>query len=87
MTKLKELSALFSTGFIQVFFVAINTYLLARAFFWGVFGASFIISIVWSYNVKRVAFGTTLDRIVYALGAAFGSVAGLALCLFVLDIK
>jgi len=69
---------LFTTGFIQVFFVAVNTYFLANTYFIGVFTTSFMISMVWSYNVKKVAFGGTRDRIAYSLGAAFGSVVGLA---------
>lgn len=68
---------LFLTGFLQVFFVAINTYFLAQRFYTGVLCASFAISLVWSFNVKKVAFGSIRDRFVYALGAAFGSVVGL----------
>jgi hypothetical protein len=35
-----------------------------------------MISLIWSWNVKKIAFGTWNDRIYYASGAAFGSVAG-----------
>lgn len=77
---------LFSTGFIQVFFVAINTYFLSKSYFLGVFSASFMISMVWSYNVKKVAFGSVRDRIAYALGAAFGSVAGLSMSVGILNV-
>lgn len=75
----KHLSSigLFLTGFIQVYFVSVNTYFLAKELVVGVFFAAFMISIIWSLNVKRVAFGTTTDRIIYAFGAAFGSVSGL----------
>lgn len=68
---------LFTTGFVQVFFVAINTYFLSKEFFLGVFVCAFMISLIWSWNVKKVAFGTLIDRIMYALGAAFGSMFGL----------
>lgn len=68
---------LFITGFIQVFFVAANTYFIAQVNYGAVFMAAFLISIVWSYNIKRIAFGSTLDRFVYAFGAACGSCAGL----------
>lgn len=70
---------LFLTGFIQVFFVAINTYFLAHVLYLGVIVASFMISMIWSYNVRRVVFGTLKDRIIYSLGATFGSVTGLLL--------
>jgi hypothetical protein len=70
---------LYLTGFTQVFFVAINTYFLAQANFIGVAFASFAISFVWSHNVKKVAFGSLRDRVIYSLGAASGALAGLAL--------
>lgn len=65
------------TGYVQVFFVAVNTYFLAQANYGGVVVASFMISMVWSFNVKRVAFGTMSDRVIYALGATGGSITGL----------
>ena len=66
------------TGFVQVYFVSVNTYFLAHEMYAGVLVAAFIISLVWSFNVKRVAFGTWRDRLMYAGGAAVGSVTGLA---------
>jgi hypothetical protein len=68
---------LFLTGFIQVFFVAINTYFLSRGFYIGVVICGFIISFIWSWNVKKIAFGSTKDRIIYSLGAGLGSLFGL----------
>jgi len=44
---------LFLTGFTQVFFVAINTYFLSKGFYLGVFICGFIISLIWSWNVKK----------------------------------
>ena len=75
---------LFITGFLQVFFVAINTYFLANTFIVGVFLASFSISFIWSFNIKKVAFGTMRDRLIYSFGASFGAVAGLYLSKFIL---
>ena len=66
------------TGFVHVYFVSVNTYFLAHEMYAGVLIAAFIISLVWSFNVKKVAFGTWPDRLMYACGAAVGSVAGLA---------
>lgn len=75
---------LFITGFVQVFFVAINTYFLSKIFYVGVFLCAFMISLIWSWNVKKVAFGTTSDRLIYALGAAFGSIVGLLISTLIL---
>lgn len=68
---------LFTTGFIQVFFVAINTYLISKGIYLGVFICGFMISLVWSWNIKRIVIGNMSDRIYYSLGAASGSVIGL----------
>jgi hypothetical protein len=77
MKKQYNKMTLFLTGFIQVYFVAVNTYFLAKEIYLGVFIASFMISLIWSFNVKKVAFGTTLDRIIYSIGATGGSLLGL----------
>jgi hypothetical protein len=61
-----------STGALQVFFVAINTVFIQHSFELGIIICAFIISFIWSLNVKRVAFGDWNDRIAYATGAAVG---------------
>jgi len=81
---IRESINLFITGFVQVFFVAINTYFLSKIFYLGVFLCAFMISFIWSWNVKKIAFGTISDRIVYASGAAFGSIVGLLISTLIL---
>lgn len=71
------MKSLFITGATQVFFVAINTYFIAHEIYLGVIIASFLISMIWSYNVKRIVFGTLKDRLIYSLGATLGGVLGL----------
>ena len=71
------MAKLFITGFLQVYFVAINTVFLAKGYIGGVLIAAFLISFVWSFNVKRIAFGNTKDKIIYSTGAAIGSALGL----------
>lgn len=70
---------LFGSGFIQVILVAINTYQIANNKILGTVIFGFLISFVWSFNVRKIAFGTMTDRIVYALGAAGGSATGLVI--------
>jgi len=74
------------TGFAQVFFVSVNTYFLANSFYLGVLMAAFLISLIWSYNIKKIAFGSLPDRLFYSAGAALGSVSGLYLSKNILDI-
>jgi hypothetical protein len=68
---------LFFTGYIQVFFVSLNLCFLINRMYIGVLLASFMISFIWSFNVKKIVFGSTLDRVSYSLGAAFGSLSGI----------
>lgn len=77
-TNIKSKFSLFATGAVQVYFVAINTYFLSKEFYLGVTFAAFMISMIWSHNIKKIAFGTLTDRILYSLGATVGSLAGLA---------
>jgi hypothetical protein len=74
------------TGFLQVLFVSINTLFIAKTFYVGIAFAAFAISFIWSINVKKIAFGTTADRLTYAIGAASGSVVGTYLANFILQI-
>ena len=65
---------LFTTGFTQVFLVVLNTYFITREFLLGILACGFLISFVWSHNVKKVAFGSEWDRIIYSLGAMTRSI-------------
>jgi len=46
---------IFFTSFFQIGLVAINTLLIAKGYILGVFLASFTISLLWSYNVSKIA--------------------------------
>lgn len=74
---------LFFTGMVQVFFVAMNTYFISRAFWQGVLVCGFSISLIWSWNVKRIVFGDFNDRLLYSLGAAIGSLLGMFLSKYI----
>jgi len=63
-------------AFVQVFFVAGNTAFIAHYALLGNLLTAFMISWIWTFNVKRVAFGDKADRLYYAGGAAIGSVGG-----------
>ncbi len=75
---------LFITGFTQVLFVVINTYFIAQRYYLGVAFCSFVISLIWSFNVKKVAFGTLRDRLIYSFGACVGSILGLVISVYFL---
>lgn len=76
---------LFLSGIIQVLLVATNTYQIAHKKWIGCFVVGFLISFVWTFNVKKIAFGTIKDRILYATGAAFGTILGLMLSTYIYE--
>lgn len=69
--------SLFITAFVQIMFVAMNTIFLAHKNYIGVIISSFLISMIWTLNIKKAAFGTLNDRLSYSLGATLGSIFGL----------
>ena len=75
-TKTHDRLKLAGTGFLQVIFVAANTVFIAHYELAANFVTAFLISLIWTWNVKKVAFGDNGDRWAYATGAAFGSLAG-----------
>lgn len=78
--------SLFLTALLQVLLVAVNTYQLAHKKWIGCFIVGFAISFIWTFNVRRIAIGKLRERIVYALGAAVGTLLGLLLSIYVYEI-
>jgi hypothetical protein len=77
---------LFFSGMLQVLLVAVNMYQIAHEKWIGSFVVGFLISLVWSFNVQKVAFGTIYQRISYSIGAACGTVLGLFLSTYIYEI-
>ena len=73
---MKDYWKLFITGVVQVFFVAVNTWLIAHEKWVWIGPTGFTISFIWTYNVKKVVFGGMVDRVAYALGASVGTLLG-----------
>jgi len=70
---------LFATAFVQILLVSLNTILLAHKQIASSIAVAGLISYVWTFNVKRAAFGSHWDKIIYSLGAACGSGVGIYL--------
>lgn len=68
---------LFLSAFCQVLLIAINTWQLSHEKYLGAFIVGFGISLVWTFNVRRIVIADWSDRACYALGGAVGSLAGL----------
>lgn len=67
----------FLYAYIQVLLVVTNTWQVANGKFMGAVAVGFLISLVWTFNVKRVAFGDWATRLIYCLGASLGTASGL----------
>lgn len=68
---------IFLQSFFQVGLVAVSTILITKGYLVGVFVVSFLISLLWAFNVSRVAISTLNQKLTYSLGAGFGSVTGI----------
>ena len=67
---------IFLTALVQVTFVAMNVLFISHNRIIPMLITGFMISLVWTLNVKKVAFGGWADRIVYATGAMVGTGLG-----------
>lgn len=76
-----------STGFLQVSLVAANTWMISNNVVYGIFIVSFLISLVWSINVKKIAFGSWLDRALYSFGAGSGALFGVYVAKLIAGVK
>jgi hypothetical protein len=75
---------IFFQSFFQIALVAINTYLISKGFLAAVFVVSFLISLLWAFNVSKVAISTINEKIIYATGAGFGAITGLIIIKLIL---
>lgn len=67
----------FIYAYLQVMLVVINTWQVAHQKFVGAVIVGFLISLVWTFNIKRIAFGEWETRLTYCLGASLGTASGL----------
>lgn len=68
---------IFTTAFLHVFLVSINTIFLSRMYYPGVAVAGFFISYLWVGNVKKVNVASRAERITYSTGAMIGGLTGM----------
>ena len=73
---------LFFQSFFQVGLVAVSTILITKGYIVGIFTVSFLISLLWAFNVSRVAISTLNQKLTYAFGAGCGSVVGVLILKF-----
>lgn len=69
----------FLTSFLQVGCVAINTYFITQLNYVGIFIFSFLISLLWAFNVAKISISTINQKLTYALVAGCGAITGILL--------
>lgn len=67
---------MFATGMVQVALVSMNVVFISKDHVVAMLATGYMISLVWTFNVKRVAFGGWHDRVLYAFGAMVGTGVG-----------
>jgi len=71
-------------AYTQVMLVVINTWQVAhQKKFVGAIIVGFLISLVWTFNIKRVAFGDWTTRFIYCTGASIGTASGLIITKYI----
>jgi uncharacterized membrane protein len=80
---LEQMTRTFIYAYIQVMLVVMNTWQVANQKFVGAIIVGFFISLVWTFNVKRVAFGEWKTRLIYCFGASLGTASGLLITKYI----
>lgn len=73
---INEKYSIFLTSLIQVSLVAMNVNFISKGLVIPMLITGFSISLVWTFNIKKMAFGNWSDRIVYSVGATIGTGLG-----------
>lgn len=74
----------FFTSFFQIGLVAINTLLISKQLFLAVFICSCLISLLWAFNVSKIALSDLRQKLIYSLGAGCGAIIGMLLVKFLI---
>jgi hypothetical protein len=70
---------IFFYSFCQIGLVSVSTILITKHLYYGIFVVAFLISLLWTFNVSRIAVSTIKQKLIYSLGAGIGAVCGVLL--------
>jgi hypothetical protein len=70
---------IFFQSFFQIGLVSVSTILITKHLYFGIFVVSFLITLLWTFNVSRIAVSTIKQKLIYSLGAGAGAVCGVLL--------
>jgi len=75
--KRKHLFSIFFSSLLQIFFVSVNTILISREMLIQAGVCGFLLSLVWTFNIRRITIASWGERISYCLGAGIGTSSGI----------
>ena len=73
----KHLVSIFLSSLLQIFFVSVNTILISKEMVIQAGVCGFLLSFVWTFNIRRITIASWGERISYCLGAAVGTSSGI----------
>lgn len=73
---MKNYIKIFCTSLIQVTLVAMNVIFISKGMIIPMLATGFLISLIWTFNIKRIVAGNLKESIVYAFGAMVGTGTG-----------
>ena len=75
--KKQHLVSIFLSSLLQIFFVSVNTILISKEMVIQAGVCGFLLSLVWTFNIKRIGIASWGERISYCLGAGIGTSSGI----------
>jgi hypothetical protein len=75
--KKQHLVSIFFSSLLQIFFVSVNTILISREMIIQAGVCGFLLSLVWTFNIRRITIASWEERISYCLGAGIGTSSGI----------
>lgn len=73
----KHLVSIFFSSLLQIFFVSVNTILISKEMIIQAGVCGFLLSLVWTFNIRRIGLASWGERISYCLGAGIGTSGGI----------
>lgn len=72
-----HLISIFFSSLLQIFFVSVNTILISKEMVIQAGICGFLLSLVWTFNIRRIGLASWSERISYCLGAGLGTSGGI----------
>jgi len=77
LNKRHHLISIFFSSLLQIFFVSVNTILISKEMIIQAGVCGFLLSLVWTFNIRRITIASWGERISYCLGAGLGTSSGI----------